>query len=252
MATNLENISVEKEVTTNQKLIGLVRLARPQFLFAYLIVGVGGLAVGAQQGFELDSFVAVYSIIVVLTSAIGVHYRDEAGDWAAGYDIEYGGMGVIREGTLSENTVQLLGRIISAITIILAIIQALYLIISENEPILLIIGVPILLMIVFVNYLTEEIPLGHEIITAGSYLATFYWIYLAQAWAITTSVIFFSVFIYLIVFALIPYQDIGDMEVDAKTGKKTLTRKLGIDGVGQLSIFIGLISFVFLYLALLF
>ena len=251
MVTNLKNIRIQKEVTTNQKIFGLVRLARPQFLFAYLIVGVGGLVVGVQQGFEVDFFVAIYSIIAVLTSAIGVHYRDEAGDWAAGYDIEYGGMGVIREGTLSENTVRLSGRIISVITIILAIIQASYLLLSKNEPILLIIGVPILLMIVFVNYLTEEIPLGHEIITAGSYLATFYWIYLAQAWSITTSVIFFSVFIYLIVFAIIPYQDIGDMEVDAKTGKKTLTRKLGIDGVGQLSIFIGLISFVFLYLALL-
>ncbi|MFX1517974.1 MAG: hypothetical protein ACFFC6_16860 [Promethearchaeota archaeon] len=251
MATNLENINIEKEVTINQKLFGLIRLARPQFLFAYLIVGLGGLAVGAQQGLEIDLFVAAYSIIAVLTSAIGVHYRDEAGDWAAGYDIEYGGMGVIREGTLSENTVRLLGRMISFITIMMAIIQASYMFLFENQPSLLIIGVPIFIMIVFVNYLTEEIPLGHEIITAGSYLATFYWIYLSQAWDITTSVIFFSVFIYLIVFALIPYQDIGDMEVDAKSGKKTLTRKLGIDGVGQLSIFIGLISLVFLYLALL-
>jgi 1,4-dihydroxy-2-naphthoate octaprenyltransferase len=242
---------MEKEVTINQKLIGLIKLARPQFLFAYLIVGVGGLVVGSQQGLEIDTYVAIYSMLAVLTSAIGVHYRDEAGDWAAGYDIEYGGMGVIREGTLSENTVRFLGRIVSIITIILAIIQASYLFLSKNEPILLIIGVPILLMIVFVNYLTEEIPFGHEIITAGSYLATFYWIYLAQAWTITTPVIFFSIFIYLIVFALIPYQDIGDIKVDAKTGKKTLTRKLGIDGIGQLSIFIGLISFIFLYLAIL-
>ena len=251
MATNLENINIEKEVTINQKLFGLIRLARPQFLFAYLIVGLGGLVIGAQQGLEIDLFVAAYSIIAVLTSAIGVHYRDEAGDWAAGYDIEYGGMGVIREGTLSENTVRLLGRMISFLTIMMAIVQASYMFLFKNQPSLLIIGVPILIMIVFVNYLTEEIPLGHEIITAGSYLATFYWIYLAQAWDITTSVIFFSVFIYLIVFALIPYQDIGDTEVDAKSGKKTLTRKLGIDGVGQLSIFIGLISFVFLYLGLL-
>ncbi len=251
MATNLENVNVEKKVTINQKIFGLIRLARPQFLFAYLIVGVGGLVVGAQRGLDIDIFVALYSIIVVLISAIGVHYRDEAGDWAAGYDIEYGGMGVIREGTLSENTVRLLGRIISIITITMGIIQALYLFIAKNQPILLIIGVPIFMIIVFVNFLTEEIPLGHEIITAGSYLATFYWIYLAQTWNITTSVLFFSVFVYLIVFALIPYQDIGDMEVDAKTGKKTLTRNLGIDGVGQLSIIIGLISLVFLYLAIL-
>ncbi|MFX0123384.1 MAG: hypothetical protein ACFFAE_07065 [Candidatus Hodarchaeota archaeon] len=251
MATNLESVNAGKEVSINQKIFGLVRLARPQFLLAYLIVGIGGLVVGAQEGVGIDLFVALYSIIVVLISAVGVHYRDEAGDWAAGYDIEYGGMGVIREGTLDENTVRLLGRIISSITIILAIIQASYLFLSKGQPALLIIGVPIFFMIVFVNYLTEEIPLGHEIITAGSYLATFYWIYLAQEWDITTSVLFFSVFVYLIVFALIPYQDIGDVEVDTKTGKKTLTRKLGIDGVGQLSIFIGLISFVFLYLAVL-
>ncbi len=242
---------MEKEVSNNQKLFGLIRLARPQFLIAYLIVGVGGLVVGARQGLDIDLFVALYSIIVVLISAIGVHYRDEAGDWTTGYDIEYGGMGVIREGTLSENTVRLLGRIISFITIIMGIIQASYLFLSKNQPILLIIGVPIFIMIVLVNFLTEEIPLGHEIITAGSYLATFYWIYLAQAWNITTSVLFFSVFVYLIVFALIPYQDIGDIEVDTKTGKKTLTRKLGLDGVGILSIFIGLISIVFLYFALL-
>jgi 1,4-dihydroxy-2-naphthoate octaprenyltransferase len=242
---------VEKEVSINQKIFGLIRLARPQFLIAYLIVGVGGLVVGAQQGLDIDLYVALYSIIVVLISAIGVHYRDEAGDWAAGYDIEYGGMGVIREGTLNENTVRLLGRIISIITIIMGIIQALYLFLSKNEPILLIIGLPIFAMIVLVNYLTEEIPLGHEIITSGSYLATYYWIYLAQAWEITTSVIFFSVFVYLVVFALVPYQDIGDVEADKKTGKKTLTRKLGLDGVGHLSIFVGLISLVFLYLALL-
>ncbi|MFX0012999.1 MAG: hypothetical protein ACFFB2_04160 [Promethearchaeota archaeon] len=251
MVTNLENVDVKNEVSNNQKIIGFVRLARPQFLLAYLIVGTGGLVVGAQQGFDVDLFVAIYSIMVVLISAIGVHYRDEAGDWAAGYDHEYGGMGVIREGTISENTVRLLGRIISFITIILGIIQAFYLFLSKNQPILLIIGVPIFFMIVFVNYLTEEIPLGHEIITAGSYFATFYWIYLAQTWNVTTSMVFFSIFVYLIVFALIPYQDIGDVKVDTKTGKKTLTRKLGIDGVGQLSIFIGLISIVFLYLALL-
>jgi 1,4-dihydroxy-2-naphthoate octaprenyltransferase len=242
---------MEKEVSINQKIFGLFRLARPQFLIAYLIVGIGGLVVGAWQGLDIDLFVAFYSIIVVLISAIGVHYRDEAGDWAAEYDVEHGGMGVIREGTLNENTVRFLGRIISFITIIMGIIQAFYLFLSKNNPSLIIIGIPIFIMIVLVNYLTEEIPLGHEIITAGSYLATFYWMYLAQAWNISTSALFFSVFVYLIVFALVPYQDIGDVEVDSKTGKKTLTRKLGLDGVGHLSIFVGLISLMFLYLALL-
>lgn len=251
MTTNLENITVEKEVTLNQKIFGLIRLTRPQFLIAYLIVCIGGLVVGVRQGFNIDFYVALYSIIAILISAIGVHYRDEAGDWAAGFDIEYGGMGVIREGTLSENTVRLLGRIISFITIIMGIIQAIFLSLSKNNPILLIIGIPIFFMIAFVNYLTEEIPFGHEIITAGSYLAAFYWIYLAQAWNITTYVFYFSIFVYLIVFALVPYQDIGDVKVDTKTGKQTLTRRLGLDRVGLVSIFIGLISLVFLYLAIL-
>jgi 1,4-dihydroxy-2-naphthoate octaprenyltransferase len=251
LTTNVKAINPEKDVSLDRKVFGLVRLARPQFLIAYLIVGTGGLVIGVRQGFNIDPFIAIYSIIVVIISAIGVHYRDEAGDWAAGYDQEYGGMGVIREGTLSEDTVRLLGRIISGVTIIMGIIQAVYLYLSENQPSLLIIGIPIFIMIIFVNYLTEEIPLGHEVITSGSYLTTFYWIYLAQSWSITTTVIFFSIFLYLVVFALVPYQDIGDVEVDTKTGKQTLTRKLGLDGVGLLSIFMGLISLVFLYLSLL-
>ncbi len=251
MTTNVQNLPLKKDVTINQKIIGLIRLARPQFLIAYLIVGLGGIVLGINQGFSADISIALYSIIIVLLSAVGVHYRDEAGDWSAGYDVKSGGMGVIREGTLNENTVRLLGRIISFITIIMGILQAINLYGSKNQPILLIIGVPIFVMIVFVNYLTEEIPLGHEIITTGSYLATFYWIYLAQAWKITATVIYFSVFIYLLVFALVPYQDIGDFEVDSKTGKRTLTRVLGLDGIGHLSIFAGLISLLFLYLALL-
>lgn len=252
MTTNVQNVPLEKNVSFNQKILGLIKLARPQFLIVYLIVGLGGLAFGAHQGLNVDINIAIFSIVTVLISAVGVHYRDEAGDWAAGYDVESGGMGVIREGTLSEDTVRLLGRVISIVTIILAILHAFYLFLTENQPSLLIIGVPIIIMIVFVNFLTEEIPLGHEIITTGSYLATFYWIYLAQAsWDLTISVIFFSAFIYLVVFALVPYQDIADLEVDAKSGKHTLTRKLGLDGVGHLSIFVGLISLVFLYLALL-
>jgi 1,4-dihydroxy-2-naphthoate octaprenyltransferase len=251
MTTNVQKIALNEDVTISQKLIGLIRLTRPQFLIAYLIVGLGGIVLGIKQGFVPDISIAIYSIITVLLSAVGVHYRDEAGDWSAGYDLESGGMGVIRDGTLNENTVRSLGRIISIITIIMGISQAIILYYSKNQPILLIIGIPIFIMITFVNYLTEEIPLGHEIITTGSYLATFYWIYLAQAWSITISVFYFSVFIYLIVFALVPYQDIGDLDVDSKTGKRTLTRKLGLDGLGHLSIFIGLTSLLFLYLALL-
>ncbi|MHA2173764.1 MAG: hypothetical protein ACXAB2_02525 [Candidatus Hodarchaeales archaeon] len=246
----ITNVNTDN-IVNPAKILGLIKLARPQFLIAYFIVALGGLAQGLAQDFELNFFHAFFAISLTLVSAIGVHYRDEAGDWAAGYDLEIGGMGVIREGILAEDTVRMLGRIISAITIFWGILQAFLLFIDYDQPILFIIGLPIFLMIVFVNFLTEEIPLGHEVITAGSYLATFYWIYLSQNWVVNESIILFSGFIYLIVFALIPYQDIGDIEADSKTGKKTLTSKMGIDGVGHLSIFIGLSSLLLLYASML-
>ena len=250
--TESKNVNINPHSRMNSTtILGLVKLARPQFLIAYFIIALGGLVQGLAQEFTINPFHAFLAIITTLVSAIGVHYRDEAGDWASGYDLEIGGMGVIREGILDEHTVRRLGRIISTITILLGLFQALILYINENQPILMVIGVPILLMIVFVNFLTEEIPLGHEIITAGSYLATFYWIYLSQNWVVNESVLLFSGFIYLVVFALIPYQDIGDIEADSKTGKKTLSAKLGIDGIGHLSIFIGLLSLILLYASLL-
>ncbi|MHA2224136.1 MAG: hypothetical protein ACXAC8_02955 [Candidatus Hodarchaeales archaeon] len=254
MTTTVGSVPTEQEISLNQKIIGIIKLARPQFLIAYLIVGTGGIIVGLWQGFSMDATMALYAFFAVILSAVGVHYRDEAGDWAAGYDQHgIGGMGIIREGIFKENQVRLWGRIISSITIILAVVQALFLFFTQNYPILLVVGIPIVIMIIFVNFLTEEIPLGHEIITSGSYLATFYWIYLSQGpqWVITPSLVFFSGFIYLVVFALVPYQDIADLEVDAKTGKRTLASKLGLDGIGHLSIFIGLFSLILLYLALL-
>jgi 1,4-dihydroxy-2-naphthoate octaprenyltransferase len=247
-----ENVTTEKaKDLPNMKIMGLIKLARPQFLIAYLIVALGALAQGLSQGFSINPFHAIFGILLILISAVGVHYRDEAGDWASGYDSEIGGMGVIRDGIMTEESVRIIGRIISAITIVLGIFQAQLLLVEYNQLSLFIIGVPIFFMIVFVNFLTEEIPLGHEVITTGSYLATFYWVYLAQNWILNPSVIAFSVFVYLVVFALVPYQDIGDIEADKKSGKKTLTAKLGIDGIGHLSIFIGLLSLLFLYLSLL-
>ncbi|MEJ2277920.1 MAG: hypothetical protein P8Y70_09260 [Candidatus Lokiarchaeota archaeon] len=62
---------------------------------------------------------------------------------------------------------------------------------------------------------------------------------------------FFVIFAFLLIFALVPYQDIGDYEADLKSGKKTLTVKLGIDAVGQLSILIAVISIIFLYISIL-
>ena len=238
------------EVSKKEKLVGLIKLARPQFLIAYFIVALGGLIMGLKENYLIDLPMAIFAIFTVLLSAIGVHFRDEAGDWASGYDKEIGGMGIIREGIFAEESVQTWGRIFSTITIFLGILQALVLLIIMNQGILFLIGIPIIIMIIFVNFLTEEIPLGHEIITAGSYFATFYWVFFSQNWILTPSILFFSFFLYLIVFALIPYQDIADLEADAKTGKKTLASKLGLDGVGHLAIFIGLLSFLLLYVAL--
>ncbi len=229
-----------------KKIFGFIRLLRPQFLLAYLIVGIGGIAIGFTQDQKLttNSF-SILGFLPIILAAMGVHLRDEASDWVNGYDTEYGGMGVIREGLYSVKTVKRLGFLFTAIGIILGVLQAFFL------PILWFIGIPMLIVIIFANYLTEEIFLGHEMVTASTYWGTFLWVYLAQDWQITLSIALFSIFIYLIVFALIPYQDIGDYEVDKKNGKKTLTARLGVDGIGQLSVFIGLFSLLMLYSALL-
>ncbi len=245
------NKTNEQETLPLTKITGFIKLARPQFLIAYFIIALGALAQGLVQEFSINAFHAIFAIFATLISAIGVHYRDEAGDWASGYDKVIGGMGVIRDGILEEKTVRNVGRIITAVAIALGILQAALLFLDYDQISLFIIGVPIFIVIVFVNFLTEEIPLGHEIFTTGSYLATFYWVYLSQDWIVNSSVIFYSIFIFLLVFALVPYQDIADIESDKKTGKKTLSTKLGIDGMGHLCIFAGLIGLLFLYASML-
>ncbi len=251
MTETTMNQADDQETLPLTKLSGYIKLTRPQFLIAYLIIALGALTQGLVQDFTINAFHAIFAIFATLISAIGVHYRDEAGDWAAGYDNVIGGMGVIRDGILSETTVRNTGRFITVIAIGTGIFQA-FLLFSEYEQLsLFIIGVPILIVIIFINFLTEELPLGHEIFTTGSYLATFYWVYLSQNWVVDSSVIFYSIFIFLLVFALVPYQDIADIESDKKTGKKTLSVKLGIDGMGHLCIFAGLIGLLFLYASML-
>ncbi len=250
MTKNLSSDEKVDETTMTPKLLGFIKATRPQFLIAYVIIAFGALTQGVVENNTIDPFIALFSILIALVSAIGVHYRDEAGDWASGYDKEIGGMGVIRDGILEENTLRFVGRVISGVTIVLGILQASILYITHNDLSLFIIGLPIFIMIVLVNFLTEEIPFGHEVITAGSYLATFYWLFLAQHWIITPSTFFFSIFIYLVVFALVPYQDIGDYETDKKTGKKTLVVKMGLDELGHLAIFVGLTALVFLYISM--
>ncbi|MHA1978045.1 MAG: prenyltransferase [Candidatus Hodarchaeales archaeon] len=241
----------DQETLPATKITGFIKLTRPQFLIAYLIIALGGLSQGLVQEFTINSFHALLAIFATLISAIGVHYRDEAGDWASGYDKVLGGMGVIRDGILDEKTVRNAGRLITVFAILTGILQATLLYLDHNQISLFIIGIPILVVIIFVNFLTEEVPLGHEFFTTASYLATFFWVYLSQNWTITPSVIFYSIFIFLLVFALVPYQDIADIETDRKTGKKTLSVKLGIDGMGHLCIFAGLIALLFLYISML-
>jgi len=232
--------------TKKHQLRGVIRVIRPQFIIAYVIVGMGGLAIGIGQGYELTTeSLGLYALIPILIIAMGVHLRDEAADWAAGYDKEHGGMGVIREGLFQVKTIKTWGFLLSIIGVIIGFIQTI------GGPIMLIVAIPACIVIIFTNYLTEEIPLGHELITASSYWGAFLWMYLAQKWPLTLSILLFSLFIYMIVLALIPYQDIGDFDVDSKSGKKTLTVKLGLDGIGNLSIFIALFSLIVLYIAIL-
>ena len=103
MTTTTGSAPTEQKISLNQKFIGIIKLARPQFLISYLIVGTGGIIVGLWQGFSIDATIMSYSFFTVILSAIGVHYRDEAGDWAAGYDNEIGGMGWIGNKLLGES-----------------------------------------------------------------------------------------------------------------------------------------------------
>lgn len=234
-----------KAYTLQSKISGLIRLARPQFLAAYTIVGITGIVFGISRDREVASASSLFfGFLPVLIAAISVHFRDEAGDWLAGYDKEHGGAGVIREGLFREKSVRYSGFFLTAIAILIGVFQAF------NTPILFLVGIPMLLVILFPNYLTEEVPLGHELVTASSYGGTFLWVYLYQGWPINVPIVFAALFIYLIVLALIPYQDIGDISADLKSGKKTLSARLGLDEVGQLSIALALLSLLALCLAL--
>jgi 1,4-dihydroxy-2-naphthoate octaprenyltransferase len=227
-----------------KKIIGAIKVIRPHFIIAYFIVAYGGLIIGLAQGFSINISLAIFSYIGVGFAVVGINCRDEAFDWIAGYDVEYGGTGVIRDGIFKANTIKRWGIIFNLTAIILFLIQILMF------PLLLIPFIPGLIIMIGSNYLTEKIFLGHELIPPISFWATMLWTYLGQGWGLTIPIILFSIFDYLMALTLVPYQDIGDYEADKKSGKKTLTVKLGLDRVGMLSIFIGLMAFIVLYMAI--
>ena len=90
---------------TSERLLAVIRLMRPQFLLAYIIIGLGGIIIGFSQDLELTSkSLSIIAFLPILIAASGVHYRDEASDWIKGYDKEFGGMGVIREGIFTPES----------------------------------------------------------------------------------------------------------------------------------------------------
>jgi 1,4-dihydroxy-2-naphthoate octaprenyltransferase len=233
-------------VTKKQKAIGWIKALRPKFLISYILLGIGGIIIGIiQPGNEINITLLILSLITIILAGIGVHFRDEASDWLAGYDVESGGVGVIREGILKVKPLQIVGRILTIISLGLVILHV-FLIWQ-----LIYIFFPIIIVIVVSNYITEKIPLGHEIAPAFAYSMALLWVFMGQGWTVSFSTIFFVIFAFFFVLALVPYQDVGDYEVDLKSGKKTLTVKLGIDTVGQLSILIAIISIIFLYISIL-
>jgi 4-hydroxybenzoate polyprenyltransferase len=232
-------------VTKKQKVIGWIKVLRPKFLISYILLGIGGIVIGIHAGNEINNPLLALSFITILLAGVGVHFRDEASDWLAGYDVESGGVGVIREGILGVKSLQNVGRILTGISLVFAILNV-FLVWQ-----LIFIIIPIAIVIVASNYLTERISLGHEIAPAFAYTMALLWVYMGQGWNITISTIWFATFAFLFVLALVPYQDVGDYKADLKSGKKTLTVKLGIDAVGQLSILIAVVSLIFLYLSIL-
>jgi len=231
----------------NKKIIiGIIKATRPQFLIAYLIIASGGLIIGLAQGFILNIPFTILSYFTIILSVIGINCRDEAYDWKKGYDLEYGGAGVIRDGTFEAKPLKIWGIVLDIFATILFIIQFLI------YPLLIIPLIPGLIVMIGANYLTEEIPLGHELIPPISFWAVMMWLYLSQGWILSVTTILFSIFTYLVVLALLPYQDIGDREADEKSGKKTLTVRLGLDRIGLLSIGIGMIGLIFLFISILY
>ncbi|MHA2296984.1 MAG: UbiA family prenyltransferase [Candidatus Hodarchaeales archaeon] len=228
-------------ITTKLKFIGLIKVTRPQFLFAYLVYSVVTLSFGAYLNKSpINGSLALLSISVVLVSASGVHFRDEAADWNNGFDKDHGGMGVVRDGIYRPEKLTRLGILINLVGLIIGTYNTLL------YPLLLVVGIPMLVIIAFCNYLTEEVLLGHELVTGFTYLATILWVYIGQGWVMSLPIFLFALFGYIIVLALIPYQDIGDIEVDKSTGKKTLTVKLGIEPITNLSIITALIAMLVL------
>lgn len=232
--------------TKKQQVIGWIKAIRPKFLISYVVLGIGGLILGiTQSGNQINIPLLSLSFFTIILGGVGVHYRDEASDWLAGYDIESGGVGVIREGILQVKPLQIVGRILTTISLGLAILQVF--LVGQ----LIYIFIPILIVIVASNYITEKISLGHEFGPAFAYSMSLLWVFMGQGWVVKFSTISFVLFAFLFVFALVPYQDVGDYEADLKSGKKTLTVKLGIDAVGQVSILIAVISLIFLYITIL-
>jgi 1,4-dihydroxy-2-naphthoate octaprenyltransferase len=232
-------------VTRKEKNIAWLKATRPQFLFAYIVLGIGGIAIGKAQFKDLPSIEwLLYSFAVILLAAIGIHFRDEAADWISGFDKEHGGVGVIRDGILEASPLQNWGRALDIVAIGLALVQTWF------TPILLVAVIPSIIIIVGSNYITERIPLGHEVTPALAFMLTLLWTYLGQGWQLTVGTALFAAFMFVLVFAIVPYQDVGDYEADKKTGKKTLTVKLGIDHVGLFSIFIALLALLVLFVAI--
>jgi 1,4-dihydroxy-2-naphthoate octaprenyltransferase len=233
--------------TKKQQAIGWIKAIRPKFLVSYVVLGIGGIVIGIHHpGNTINIVILILSFITIITAGIGVHYRDEAADWLAGYDLESGGVGVIRDGILKVKPLQIVGRILTVIALGFAVLQVFLTWLIFLTWQLIFIFIPLIPVIVFSNYVSERIILGHEASPAFAYSMALLWVFLAQGWSFTISTLYFVIFAFLFVFALVPYQDVGDYEVDLKTGKKTLTVKLGIDAVGQLCIIIAVISIILL------
>lgn len=227
---------------TSSVVSGMLRATRPHFLWAYLVFSLGGIVIGLiGEAAALGLRYAVFSIITVIICAIGVHFRDEYADWVDGFDSEHGGAGVIREGLVAPSTLRRWGVVFTLAGIAMVLVH------TFLVPQLLIVAVPSIIVIIWPNYLTERITLGHEIFTAFSYWAATLWVYLGQGWALSMPVLLYSLFSFMIALAFIPYQDIGDYAVDKKNGKKTLTVRLGVEHIANLSIMIGILSLLVLY-----
>jgi len=174
------------------------------------------------------------------------HFFDEVVDWKLGRDVNYGGMGIIRENmlTLSECYGIAVSFLVPAIGCgVLAILE-----VGLGLIPFLVLG----FILLATNHIHETLPLIHDYAISLAFATVFLGSFYMQHLTLTLSTILFALFIFFIIVGFIPWQDLADYEEDKKHNKKTIIVKFGYENAGRICILHGIIGLTILVLYFLF